>query len=77
MSMRFGIGVLLAFGIGFACRASGIAIPAPPALAGAVLVVAMTAGYRLADRYMARRSAPHVRDCGGATGQPQPSERVP
>lgn len=67
--MRFAAGVLLGFAIGFGCRWLGIPVPAPPLLAGALLVVAMTTGYVIADRFLARRQAVHAADCGGPTGQ--------
>lgn len=43
------IGVALGMGIGFACRWFDIPSPAPPTLAGAALVVAMTMGFVGAD----------------------------
>lgn len=49
--MKLLIGLVLAFGIGAACRWFDIPAPAPPALQGALLVVAMTSGYMVADRY--------------------------
>ena len=60
-------GLALAFAIGFACRAFGIPSPAPPAIVGALLVVAMTTGYLLVDRFMARPAVRAV-DCGGPSG---------
>ncbi|MEO1575779.1 MAG: DUF1427 family protein [Pseudomonadota bacterium] len=39
------LGIALGLGIGFACRWFDIPSPAPPTLAGAALVVAMTLGY--------------------------------
>lgn len=39
------IGLAVGFGIGFACRWFDVPSPAPPTLPGALLVVAMTAGY--------------------------------
>src|SRR5258708_29982199 len=60
------LGLALAFAIGFACRAFGIPSPAPPVIVGALLVVAMTTGYLLVDRFMAR-PAVHAVDCGGPT----------
>lgn len=68
MNGKFAIGLLLGFGIGLACRWIGIPSPAPPALVGAMLVVAMTAGYLLADRFLARRKATQAGSCGGPTG---------
>lgn len=69
MNWKFIAGLLLGFGIGFGCRASGVPVPAPPVLVGALLVVAMTSGYMLADRAMVQREARHRRNCGGPTGQ--------
>lgn len=43
--MAIAFGAALGFGIGFACRWFDIPSPAPPTLAGAALVVAMTLGY--------------------------------
>jgi len=61
------IGLALAFALGFACRAFGIPSPAPPVIMGALLVVAMTAGYILVDRIMSRPPR-HAIDCGGPSG---------
>lgn len=43
--MKITLGFLLAFAIGVTCRLAGIPVPAPTAIVGALLVVAMTAGY--------------------------------
>lgn len=43
--MKTTLGLLLAFAIGIVCRLSGIPLPAPPKLVGALLVVAMTIGF--------------------------------
>ena len=43
------IGVLLGLCIGAICRWVDIPLPAPPKLVGALLVVAMTAGFVLTD----------------------------
>jgi XapX domain-containing protein len=39
------LGIVLCALIGGACRVADIPVPAPPALVGALLVVAMTLGY--------------------------------
>jgi XapX domain-containing protein len=62
------IGLILAFALGFACRAFGIPSPAPPVIVGALLVMAMTVGYVLVDRYVALHPARHKADCGGPSG---------
>ena len=62
------IGFVLAFAIGAVCRVTGVPLPAPPALIGTLLVVAMTTGYVLTDRFAARRAATQEQHCGGPTG---------
>lgn len=47
MDIKFIIGLVLAFSIGFACSKFSIAVPAPPQLEGALLVLALTIGYVL------------------------------
>jgi XapX domain-containing protein len=61
------LGLTLAFAIGFACRTFAIPSPAPLAVVGALLVVAMTTGYLLVDRLMTR-PARHAVNCGGPSG---------
>ena len=61
-------GLALGMAIGAVCNVLGIPSPAPPALPGALLVVAMTAGYLLADRFMAAREASQREMCGGPDG---------
>jgi XapX domain-containing protein len=65
--MKSMIGIVLAFALGFACRAFGIPSPAPPLILGALLVMTMTIGYIAVDRWMAS-PARHARDCGGPSG---------
>ena len=73
------IGLMLAFTLGFACRAFGIPSPAPPLILGALLVMTMTIGYIVVDRY-AMSPAKHIHDCGGPSGltasqmPPRPAE---
>jgi XapX domain-containing protein len=75
--MKSFVGLLLAFAIGFACRAFGIPSPAPPVLVGALLVVAMTTGYLVVDRLMTRQAV-HAIDCGGPSGlAPSKTLQVP
>ncbi|MGH8110416.1 MAG: DUF1427 family protein [Rhodanobacteraceae bacterium] len=66
--MRIVFGLLLAFSVGFACRAFVIPSPAPPLIMGALLVMAMTVGYLLVDRVMARPTT-HSQNCGGSGGK--------
>jgi XapX domain-containing protein len=58
--MKATIGLVLAFLVGFGCRAFGIPSPAPPMILGALLVVAMTVGYIAVDR-MIKPPAEHGR----------------
>ncbi|MCA0299181.1 MAG: DUF1427 family protein [Proteobacteria bacterium] len=46
------VSIMLALAIGIACRWLDIPVPAPPRLQGALLVVAMTAGFLAADRLL-------------------------
>ena len=61
------IGILLAFALGFACRAFGIPSPAPPLILGALLVMTMTLGYIAVDRWV-MSPAKNARDGGGPSG---------
>jgi len=53
--MKTGLGFIVAFAIGIVCRLTDVPLPAPLALLGALLVAAMTVGYVVTDRLMARR----------------------
>jgi XapX domain-containing protein len=52
--MRLILGFALAFAIGAVCRLARIPSPAPNALLGSLLVVAMSMGYIAAERALAR-----------------------
>ena len=57
------VGLLLGLAIGAGCRILNIPSPAPPKLSGALLVVAMTVGFIVADRVLpARDQAASVAD---------------
>jgi XapX domain-containing protein len=62
------MGIVLAFAVGFACRSFGIPSLAPPLLVGALLVLAMTLGYSVTDRFM-RTAALHAKNCAGPSGK--------
>jgi len=64
------LGLVLGFGIGFFCRWAGVPVPAPPVLAGALLVLAMTIGFLLADNIAQHRKSTTRHLCGGPTGKP-------
>ena len=67
-ALKVALGLALGLAIGAGCRLLGIPSPAPPVLAGALLVLAMTLGYIGADRWMAKREAHHRHLCGGPDG---------
>jgi XapX domain-containing protein len=71
--MKSIIGILLGFFIGAFCRYAGVPVPAPPVLPGALLVLAMTVGYLIADRVAKHRAQTTKHLCGGLTGK-APSE---
>ncbi len=73
--MKSLIGLVLAFAVGFACRAFGIPSPAPPVILGALLVMAMTVAYIVVDRWMGK-PARQAANCGGPSGLP-PSQIPP
>jgi XapX domain-containing protein len=50
--MSEAIGIVLAVGIGAACRWFDLPSPAPPRIVGALLVVAMTLGFLVTDRLL-------------------------
>jgi XapX domain-containing protein len=75
MNGRLAIAVVLGLGIGLACGLTGIPAPAPPVLAGALLVVAMTLGYQGADAWLARREARQRALCGGPDGRHRGARR--
>jgi XapX domain-containing protein len=67
--MKILLGFLLAIGIGALCRLAGVPLPAPPILIGALLVVAMSTGYAVTDRFARHRAAVNRAHCGGPTGE--------
>lgn len=69
MNPRFLAGLALGMAIGFGCALTGVPAPAPPLFAGALLVVAMTSGYLLAEHRLARRPATTTDHCGGPHGR--------
>lgn len=68
MNLRVVMGCLLALAIGVMCRLTGVPLPAPVALLGGLLVMAMTIGYAAVDRWLDRPQS-RMRDmCGGPSG---------
>jgi XapX domain-containing protein len=68
MHVKVALGILLGFLVGAGCEAFGIPSPAPPAITGAILVVAMTVGYVLAGRFLMHPATTTEHLCGGPTG---------
>jgi XapX domain-containing protein len=66
--MKIVLGLLLAFGVGITCQLAALPLPAPLALTGAMLVLAMSAGYELVDRLAPHRVAQNRKNCGGSDG---------
>lgn len=67
-NVKVAIGLVIGFSIGALCRMLEIPSPAPTLLAGALLVVAMSLGYVVTDRWCSKRSADSRRFCGGPDG---------
>lgn len=64
--MKVVLGLLLGFAVGVVCQLAGLPLPAPLALTGAALVLAMSAGYEAVDRLVPHRAARNQENCGGA-----------
>jgi XapX domain-containing protein len=60
-------GFIIAFTVGALCRVFGVPVPAPPALLGALMVVAMTCGY-LAGNKLFHNAAGQDDNCGDSAG---------
>lgn len=68
--IKIAIGLALGFFIGFVCNVGKIPSPAPPVLSGAALVLALTLGWILTDRWFATRPKRNEAFCAGPTGCP-------
>ena len=53
--MKLAVGLLLAIGVGIACRWFSIPLPGPPAILGAAMAVAMATGYTATDYLLTRK----------------------
>ncbi len=82
------MGVALGLLLGGLCRWLGLTSPAPTALSGALLVVAMTVGYVMTGRWLVNHACQTSPLCAGPdgsmkqasvarTGHPTPSHRTP
>jgi XapX domain-containing protein len=74
--MKFIIGLLVSFAVGVGCRYFDIPVGSPAVLPGALLVLAMTAGYSSTNRILdrTRRPATTAQLCGGPAGLPATSQ---
>jgi XapX domain-containing protein len=70
--MKFIIGLVISFAVGVGCRYFDIPVGSPAVIPGALLVLAMTAGYSSTNRILNRRGmlATTAHLCGGPTGAP-------
>jgi XapX domain-containing protein len=68
--MRFIIGLVVSFAVGVGCRYFDIPVGSPSVIPGAILVLAMTAGYSSTNAILNRRGMPATTAalCGGPTG---------
>ena len=66
--LKIALGLVLGLVIGAVCRLLDIPSPAPPVLAGAGLVVAMTVGYSVTDWWLGEDAAEQKKNCGGPDG---------
>lgn len=58
MTIKWLVGIVIAFAVGFGCRWFDVPAPAPPMWQGALLVVAMTLGYSAAGAVKKGADAP-------------------
>jgi len=69
--MKFAIGLLISFAVGVGCRYFDIPVGSPSVLPGALIVLAMTAGYSWTNQILSVRNklstTTHL--CGGPTGR--------
>lgn len=56
MNLKLVLGFALAFLIGVGCRLLAIPLPAPTALLGAFIVLALTGGYLATDQLLLKRT---------------------
>ena len=68
--MKFAIGLVISFVVGVSCRYFDLPVASPAVLPGALLVLAMTAGYSSTNKILNHRgkfsTTAHL--CGGPTG---------
>jgi len=62
--MKIVIGLFLGFGIGFVCSIFKLPLPSPPVLFGSGLVICMTLGYVIVDKFISTQAKNRIH-CGG------------
>ena len=69
--MKFTIGLLVSFAVGVGCRYFDVPVGSPSAIPGALIVLAMTAGYSCTNQILSarNRTATTAPLCGGPTGR--------
>lgn len=77
--MKFVIGLVISFAVGVGCRYFDIPVGSPAVIPGALIVLAMTAGYSITNQVLNARNRPattaHL--CGGPTGASSDSREAP
>lgn len=68
--MKFIIGLVISFAVGVGCRYFDVPVGSPSVLPGALIVLAMTAGYSWTNRILNARNkiATTSHLCGGPSG---------
>jgi len=69
--MKFTIGLIISFAVGVGCRYFDVPVGSPAAIPGALIVLAMTAGYSWTNQIMNARNKTATTShlCGGPTGR--------
>ena len=76
--MKFTIGLIISFAVGVGCRYFDLPVGSPSAIPGALIVLAMTAGYSCTNQILNARNklATTAHLCGGPTGRSVADEKV-
>lgn len=75
--MKEAIGILVGLLIGAGCRWFGVPSPAPPQLIGALLVMAMTVGFLVMDRWLAAGQPAPAPQAAAPAALDKPPDDVP
>ncbi len=68
--MKFTVGLIVSFSVGVCCRYFDIPVGSPSVIPGAIIVLAMTAGYSWTNQILNSRNKAATTGhlCGGPTG---------